>query len=376
MRTKSNSWYLCLLGCLTIGFPACSQTDGGGGGGSGGSSSGGSSGAGGTTSSGGTSASGGTTATGGSSTTGGTTSSGGAQGGGTTTATGGKSTGGQTSTGGTSAAGGSAGDQGTGGLPSTGGSTTGPRLDGGPGGAGGRTGTGTGMRDGGPGSGGTSGSGGTTGIGGSAGGSTGTGDCVKGQTKGNEVVIIGESFIAAGSIPTELEKLAKAAGSLASSEKYIMNAVSGTLLSGGASNSIPKQFASAAASNTLKYVVMDGGGNDCLQANNGDAALTAATALFKDMQTEGIQKIMYFFYPDPLGSFASGNLKPCLDALRPKMQALCEGLTAPKCYWLDLRPTWNGHSEYTSDGIHPTAAGSVASAKAIWDVMVKNCIAQ
>jgi hypothetical protein len=126
----------------------------------------------------------------------------------------------------------------------------------------------------------------------------------------------------------------------------------------------------------IKYVLMDGGGNDCLQANNGDAALTAAQALFPNMAKDGVEKVVYFFYPDPLGSFASGTLKTCLDALRPKMKALCDGLTAPKCYWMDLRTTWNGHSEYTSDGIHPTAAGSVATGDAIWEVMKTNCVAQ
>ena len=58
------------------------------------------------------------------------------------------------------------------------------------------------------------------------------------------------------------------------------------------------------------------------------------------------------------------------------MKALCDGLTAPKCYWMDLRTLWNGHSEYTSDGIHPTSAGSVATGDAIWEVMKDKCVAQ
>jgi hypothetical protein len=61
---------------------------------------------------------------------------------------------------------------------------------------------------------------------------------------------------------------------------------------------------------------------------------------------------------------------------RPKIKSLCEGLTSPKCYYVDLRESWNGHPEYTSDGIHPTNAGDKASAKQIWDVMVRNCVAQ
>lgn len=199
-----------------------------------------------------------------------------------------------------------------------------------------------------------------------------TGECQKGTTKGNEVVIIGESFIAMSSIPEQLTAKAKAAGSLQSNESYIDKSVSGTTLS---NNQIPSQYTGAQASNDIRFVVMDGGGNDCLQANNPTGALNAAKSLFETMAKDGVEKVQYFFYPDPVGgSFSS--LKSCLDTLRPQMQALCEGLTAPKCYWLDLRPTWNGHGEYTSDGIHPTEAGSTATANVIWDAMVKNCIAQ
>ena len=157
------------------------------------------------------------------------------------------------------------------------------------------------------------------------------------------------------------------------SEHYVDNSVSGTTL---ANDQIPSQYRKAVmSSGTIKYVFMDGGGNDCLINNNGDAALTAATSMFKTMADDKTEKVVYFFYPDPIGSNFS-SLKTCLDALRPKMKAICDGLTAPKCYWLDLRDTWNGHSEYTSDGIHPTDSGSKATADAIWKVAVANCVAQ
>ena len=176
------------------------------------------------------------------------------------------------------------------------------------------------------------------------------------------------------SIATELETLAKAAGSLPSTEKYVNNAVSGTTIA-GANGSVDQFNKAISSSGTIKYVIMDGGGNDCLQANSPTQALTGADKLFTLMTSKNVEKVLYFFYPDPIGS-SFANLKTCLDQLRPMMKAKCDGLTSPKCYWLDLRPTWNGHSEYTSDGIHPTAAGSKATAAAIWPVAVANCIAQ
>jgi hypothetical protein len=291
------------------------------------------------------------------------------------TSGGGITTAGQSSSGGspqTSGGATSAGSPATGGSPSSAGST----AMGGSGGAGAATGGSGGASVAGGGSGGAGApmGGGSTG---GSGGSGPSGDCVKGQTKGNQVAVIGESFIAAShGITKQIESNAKAAGSLAMGEQYVDKSVSGTLLSGGGADAIPKQYDKAKAGGAIKYVLMDGGGNDCLQANNGDAALAAAQTLFQTMATDKVEKIQYFFYPDPLGSFASGTLKTCLDALRPKMKALCEGLTAPKCYWLDLRTVWNGHNEYTSDGIHPTPAGDKATGDAIWGEMKKNCVAQ
>ncbi len=213
------------------------------------------------------------------------------------------------------------------------------------------------------------------GAGGSAeGGSGDSGECVTGQTRGEQVAMIGESFIAfTHQITREIETRAKAAGALAQDETYIDNSVSGTTL---ANNQIGSQYTDAVQeSGDIKYVLMDGGGNDCLINNNGTAALGAAEALFDTMAENGTEKVVYFFYPDPVGAnFAS--LKSCLDEMRPKMKAICDELTMPKCYWLDLRDVWNGHDEYTSDGIHPTTEGSVATGQAIWEVMQENCVAQ
>jgi hypothetical protein len=272
---------------------------------------------------------------------------------------------------------GSAGVTATGGVAASGGmvTTAGKPNDGGsqtlagtgPGGAGGSASVGmAGMA-------GMAGSAGAGGGGTSGSGGGGSVACVKGQTKGSDVAVIGESFIALShGITQQIEKRAKENGSLAQNESYVDNSVSGTTL---ANNQIPSQYTKAASNGTIKHVLMDGGGNDCLLNNNGDAALAAAESLFETMAEKKTEKVLYFFYPDPIGN-QYGDLKSCLDTLRPKMKALCDGLTAPKCYWLDLRPVWNGHGEFTSDGIHPTAAGSAATGDAVWAAMVEHCVAQ
>ena len=288
--------------------------------------------------------------------------------------TGGVATGGSLATGGQSGSatlggtGGSVGGQPNGGT-SPGGSSAGGAVGGMSAGAGaGGTGVGGAMS----GAGGAASGAGGKGAGGK--GAGGGGNCQKGQVAGNQVLLIGDSFIALNrSITNELQRIARAAGALEQNETYQDRSVSGTTL---ANNQIPGQF--TGASGTIKVVLMDGGGNDCLLNNAGDPAVTAATSLFQTMGQRGTESVVYFFYPDPQGSLGMGTLKTCLDGIRPRMKTLCESLSSPKCYFIDLRPVFEGHyAEYIlSDGIHPTTAGGSAVAQAVWQVMQQNCIAQ
>jgi hypothetical protein len=150
--------------------------------------------------------------------------------------------------------------------------------------------------------------------------------------------------------------------------------VSGTWIGNGASNSIPNQYKSNATG--VRFVLMNGGGNDCWQGgkeSDRTNAINAAKQLFKDMQGK-VEKVVYFFYPDPVGT-QYASLTSCLNLLRPEMKTLCEQQGSPKCYWVDLRETWNGHADYTSDGIHVAPPGNAPTAGAIFKSMQDNCVA-
>ncbi|MDP4181438.1 MAG: GDSL-type esterase/lipase family protein [Bacillota bacterium] len=195
------------------------------------------------------------------------------------------------------------------------------------------------------------------------------------KVKGSEVLFIGESFLALShDIRKDLETIARNNGVLASNDSFRDNSVSGTRLYGGISPNIPTQYKNAITAGPVKYVVMTGGGNDCLQGT-GDTdinnAVNAAKTLFAQMKTDGVQKVFYIFYPDPVNN---NTLKSRLEILRPQIQSLVTQSTAPKAYFLDLRPIFEGkYSQYIlSDGIHPSAAGSQATADAVWDQMKKN----
>lgn len=200
------------------------------------------------------------------------------------------------------------------------------------------------------------------------------------------MVIIGDSFYAlSGEITNALEQRARAAGALGAGENYREYAVSGTRLSGGFSPNIPQQYANARQAGSVKVVIMDGGGNDMLQGNCSNPpnascpdiqnAVNAADSLFDQMAMDGVEHLIYTFYPDPVNN---SGLQSRLDVLRPLIRQEVESSPVPGSQYIDLRPVFEGrYGEYImSDGIHPTAAGSRATADAIWSVMEDYCIAQ
>jgi hypothetical protein len=307
--------------------------------------------------------------------------SGGKQGTGGTTATGtgGKGTGGAMGTGGAAAGGtqgsdtGAGGIQGSGGAPEKGGTTGASGT-----GSGGVPGFGGAIgRDGGPdvrtGTGGSPGAGGGTG----AGGATSSGSCQKGQIKPAEVVIMGESFYAIDPqyIEKRVESDAQTAGALASGAKYRNVAVSGQNMDYIATTEWTNATSGGAS---VKNVIMDGGGIDCLMG--GGSACTSCPDTFKTllgkMVTAGVQDVIYTRYPEP-GSPPGSNasLKSCLDATMPNMQTVCSGVTGLRCHWVDLRPVWQT-GDVLSDGLHPTQSGGNHVGDLLWSELVKDCMAQ
>lgn len=192
------------------------------------------------------------------------------------------------------------------------------------------------------------------------------------QIKGSEVLVIGDSFIALShDITKRLTENARKAGIIAANDSFRDNSVSGTLLNGGTSPTIPQQFANGVRSGAVKYVIMDGGGNDCMMGSV-DGASNAFKTLIKQMQTDGVIKVFYMFYPDAQGGMA-GMLNPNLTKLRPLIQSTVLSSTSPKGFFFDLRPTFEGkYGQYImNDGIHPTQAGSYAAADACFAEMQK-----
>ena len=205
-------------------------------------------------------------------------------------------------------------------------------------------------------------------------GGSGAGTCVKGQTKGSDVVIMGESFYAISPqyIQNRIQDNARKAGSLGASDKYRNVAVSGQNMNYIATTEWTNATQGGA---TTKWIIMDGGGIDCLSGNSCPTCMSTFKTLLGKMATAGVQEVIYTRYPEPGAPPGSNSsLKMCLDGFQPGMQQVCEGSTAPKCHWVDLRPVWVTGD--TTDGLHPTQSGGDHVGDLIWSEMVKECFAQ
>lgn len=226
--------------------------------------------------------------------------------------------------------------------------------------------------------------------------------------KGAELALIGDSWInyAFGELlAPRLEERAKRDGALAQGDRYNDQAVGGSsLASGGITPLIPTTWdpakqAAERAGTTVKFVVMDGGGNDvllgntaCLENGAGKAmdpacqktvtdATLAGKMLQQRMVMDGVGQVIYFFYPHvPYGGW------DMIDYSLPMAKETCESMNSPtyQCYFLDTREAFQGagnngvaKGEYIAlDDIHPSAAGMELLGDLIWKLMKDKCMAQ
>jgi lysophospholipase L1-like esterase len=242
---------------------------------------------------------------------------------------------------------------------------------------------------------------------GAGGGAAASGFKPKCLAKGAELALIGDSFInypLGEVLEPRLTQRAVREGALQQGDRYNDQAVAGTSLASGGLGLIGDQWPSAKsaaqrAGTTVKFVVMDGGGNDVLLGNsicleNGAmrdqdptcqrtvmAANMAGAMLQQKMRMDGVGQAIFFFYPHvPAGGW------DVLDYSLPMAKATCEGMNDEnyRCYFIDTREAFQGagnngvaKAQYIGiDGIHPTAAGHEVLVELIWKTMKDNCMAQ
>jgi lysophospholipase L1-like esterase len=222
---------------------------------------------------------------------------------------------------------------------------------------------------------------------------------------GNEVGIIGDSYIDFTTFTEHLQRLAREAGALASAETYVDHALAGASMNG--LPSIPAQWPEALADSRargaegIRLVIMTGGGNDILVNNRQcldfrsvaditDAcktvvseALDTAGELFNQLAEDGVDALVYFYYPHlpRFSLFGGSSPNTMLDYSLPLVRSQCEAQAEPPCYFVDLSPSFDDGSGFARpelisiDGIHPTDAGAVLMADDVWATMTEHCLA-
>ena len=118
---------------------------------------------------------------------------------------------------------------------------------------------------------------------------------------GNDVVVNGESFFAAANITSELSRLAREDGILASGDNFKQIAVSGASISSILSfyrNCNPKPT----------YLISDGAGIDLMNGNCSDEncsviqnSKNTLEEYLQAMRDGGTEKLLWMIYPDPIG---------------------------------------------------------------------------
>jgi hypothetical protein len=253
--------------------------------------------------------------------------------------------------------------------------------------------------------------------------------CVKGQVTPSQVVMLGDSYMAAtnGNVGANIVADAQKAGALPAGKTYREYYIAAASLNNSSGQlNIPYQYNTMAKTDVtvtnpkdIQVVIMDGGGNDVLINSRGclsdatTAALMADTVcqaavtgagntmetLWKQMATDGVKHIVYYFYPhlDTNGGVLLPTPAPGVDLVDDEgaanYQKLCCGASftptvqnysctgdAPgtTCTFIDTRPAFEGHQVdwIQADKVHPNAMGSTTIANLTWDAMVANCIAQ
>lgn len=204
----------------------------------------------------------------------------------------------------------------------------------------------------------------------------------------SKVIMLGDSYFDMDEyITMALEDL--------SGERYRHYYVSGAEFTDSAYGitSIPQQYDNAKAQDPdIRTVIMDGGGNDVLLGGFSDCAddgsgvpsaeciaiineaFDSAALLIDEMETDGIENVIYMYYPHLINDM--WVLNAAMDYASDIIEAICND-SDMNCYFIDPLTAFEGHPEYIkSDNIHPSRAGGDVLAGLIWDVMVQNNIEQ
>jgi hypothetical protein len=204
--------------------------------------------------------------------------------------------------------------------------------------------------------------------------------CMAPLSTPEDVLILGDSVLELSEFSGCLETRAASEGRLPADAHYRDSASALTSFLAEGAFSLHEQYATARDAGPARLVIMNGGATDMLQLNCPmpvaddcpavQAALSGARLLFARMAEDGVARLAYLFYPDPVDNT---GLKAGLDTLRPLLENACAQSPIP-CLWIDLRPTFASGSDYFGDdGIVFSQAGACAAADTLFSALAERC---
>lgn len=210
--------------------------------------------------------------------------------------------------------------------------------------------------------------------------------CVAPQRAASDLIVLGDSLIELSSFTLSLQAAAQAAGALGATASYKSYASHLDSFIAAGPLSIANQYTTARANGIPRVIVMDGGATDMLNDPCASAPSTSCPAVIAAAQgaeqllgqfaADGVEHVVYFFYPDYSNPPGQAELPAGLDVLRPLVQSAC-GRANVACHWLDLRPLFAGHPDYlAADGIVLSSSGARISANAVWSLIEQRCVAE
>jgi hypothetical protein len=208
-------------------------------------------------------------------------------------------------------------------------------------------------------------------------------ECEAPDIVGDELIVLGDACLELSGFVDELERVAREDGALSPGEEYRSYASAATSFLTQGPFSIATQY-EASRERAARVVIMNGGATDMLsepceggisaECPEVQAAVAGAERLFRTMAADGVEHLVYVFYPNPRDNLA---LQTRLDTLRPLLENAC-GRSSVACHWMDLRVPFAGHDDHYAatdpTGIVFSTAGARSAALEVWEIMNSRCV--
>ena len=195
-----------------------------------------------------------------------------------------------------------------------------------------------------------------------------------------DFILLGDRFLAeSGEVTTQLENLFVLSATFEAAEQ-LRDYSSGVMPPFGEAGDLFTQYQTATAEGPAQVVILNSGGSDALL--DCDTATTelcptlqnavnGTDTLLSEMANDGVQEVVFFFYPRPDDT----TLATKFELLGAELEQVCASSIVP-CHFIYLAPLFEEERDtlLTGMGLFPTSEGAEVTAGALFSSMQAACI--